>query len=36
MGCAIEHVFAMRAVLTPAQAAKLDRTVVKARTAEPA
>lgn len=32
----IEHVFAMRAVLTPPQAAKLDRTVVKALTADPA
>jgi len=31
----IEHVFAMRAVLTPAQAATLDRTVVKALTADP-
>lgn len=32
----IEHVFAMRAVLTPAQAATLDRAVVKALTADPA
>ena len=32
----IEHVFAMRAVLTPPQAAKLDRSVVKALTADPA
>ena len=32
----IEHVFAMRSVLTPAQAASFDRTVVKALTAEPA
>lgn len=32
----IEHVFAMRAVLTPAQAAKLDGSVVKALTADPA
>ena len=32
----IEHVFAMRAVLTPSQAAKLDRTVVKVLTADPA
>lgn len=31
----IEHVFAMRAVLTPEQAAKFDRTVVDALTAEP-
>jgi len=31
----IEHVFAMRAVMTPAQAAKLDRTVTKALTADP-
>ena len=31
----IEHVFAMRAVLTPDQAAKFDRTVVDALTAEP-
>lgn len=31
----IEHVFAMRAVLTPEQAAKFDRTVVEALTAEP-
>jgi Spy/CpxP family protein refolding chaperone len=32
----IEHVFAMRAVLTPEQAQKFDRTVVDALTAEPA
>ena len=32
----IEHVFAMWAVLTPPQAAKLDRTVVKALTDDPA
>jgi Spy/CpxP family protein refolding chaperone len=32
----IEHVFAMRAVLTPEQARKFDRTVVDALTAEPA
>ena len=31
----IEHLFAMRAVLTPTQAATLDRTVVKALTADP-
>lgn len=30
----VEHVFAMRGVLTPAQAAEFDRTVVKALTAE--
>lgn len=30
----IEHVFAMRSVLTPAQAAEFDRTVVRALTAE--
>lgn len=32
----IEHVFAMRAVLTPAQAARFDTTVVRALTADPA
>jgi Spy/CpxP family protein refolding chaperone len=32
----IEHVFAMRAVLTPEQARKFDRTVVDALTAESA
>ena len=32
----IEHVFAMRAILTPAQAETFDRTVVKTLTAEPA
>lgn len=32
----IEHVFAMRAVLTPAQAARFDTTVVKALTTDPA
>lgn len=32
----IEHVFAMRAVLTPAQAARFDRTVVGALTETPA
>ena len=31
----IEHVFAMRAVLTPAQAEIFDRTIVDALTAEP-
>lgn len=31
----IEHVFAMRAVLTPEQAARFDRTVVDALTADP-
>ncbi|PZU44482.1 Spy/CpxP family protein refolding chaperone [Sandaracinobacteroides hominis] len=31
----IEHVFAMRAVLTPAQAARFDRTVVDTLTADP-
>ena len=30
----LEHLFAMRAVLTPAQAAMFDRTVVKALTAD--
>src|SRR3546814_5423431 len=30
----LEHVFAMRAVLTPEQAAKFDATVVRARSAE--
>jgi Spy/CpxP family protein refolding chaperone len=30
----VEHVFAMRGVLTPAQAAEFDRTVVRALTAE--
>ena len=32
----IEHIFAMRAVMRPDQAARLDRTVVKALTADPA
>lgn len=32
----IEHIFAMRAVMRPDQAARLDRTVVKALTANPA
>lgn len=32
----IEHVFAMRAVLTPAQAEVFDRKVVRALTTEPA
>lgn len=32
----IEHVFAMRAVLTPAQAERFDRSVVKALTADAA
>ncbi len=32
----IEHIFAMRAVMQPDQAARLDRTVVKALTADPA
>lgn len=32
----IEHVFAMRSILTPAQAERFDRTVVKALTSEPA
>ena len=32
----IEHVFAMRGVLTPDQAARFDTTVVKALTADPA
>lgn len=31
----IEHVFAMRSVLTPEQAARFDRTVVDALTADP-
>lgn len=32
----IEHVFAMRAVMTPEQAAQFDKTVVKALTVGPA
>ena len=32
----IEHIFAMRAIMRPDQASRLDRTVVKALTADPA